>query len=113
MLGVSSCFGGGMSHTNNACGALTGGLMAIGAARDMGKRGEAEAKQRSAELGAAYVQRFTDRFGSTQCTDLIGYDLSDPAQLSEAQRLGVFNEKCASIVKEAAEIVEELLFEQR
>ena len=111
MLRVASCFGGGMSHTDHACGALTGGLMALGAAEGMRVRGDAATKQRSADLGARFVHAFRDRHGSTRCTELIGYNLAEPEEAAAAKRAGVFSERCAKIVKESAQLVERLLME--
>lgn len=108
-LMVASCFGGGMSHTDHVCGAMSGGLMAIGAVEGMERIGDVDTKERVAELGTEFVRLFRERFGSTSCTELLSYNLNDPKQAEAAREAGVFETKCPRIVGEAAELVEEIL----
>jgi C_GCAxxG_C_C family probable redox protein len=112
MLRLSSCFGGGMSHTDHACGALTGGLMAIGAELGMERVDDAEGKRRAGEAAERFVHLFRERFGATRCTELIKFDLSDNSQLEAARSSGVFAESCPAFVEQAVELVESVLQEQ-
>ena len=110
---VSGGFGGGM-YLGSVCGAVTGGIMAIGL-----KHGGV-GMQPSIQT-ALVVRQFADRFKaqhrSINCPDLIGMDLSK-VDLSNPQALNEFYKAamakgsfavCQGIVKDAATIVNELL----
>ena len=71
-------FGGGML-TGNICGAVTGGMMAIGAACTAGTA-PAEEKPRAVELCEALQARFQEEFGTLLCADILRdheHDLCD------------------------------------
>ena len=105
-LRLANCFGGGMCHTDQACGALTGGLMAIGVELGMERVGDEEGKRRAGEAGERFVHLFRERFGATRCTELIKFNLSDNRQLEAARSSGVFSESCPVFVEQAVELVE-------
>jgi C_GCAxxG_C_C family probable redox protein len=112
---VSSGFGGGMG-LGSACGAVTGGIMAIGL-----KYGGPD---RTAQMQAVKVVReFADRFRaqhkSINCTDLIGVDLSKidlskPDTIDDAYKAALAKNAfavCPGLVRDAATIVNTLLNE--
>ena len=71
-------FGGGML-TGNVCGAVTGGMMAIGLACTEG-RDPAGEKERGRGLCALLQERFQERFGTLLCADILrdhDHDLCD------------------------------------
>ncbi len=111
-LRMATGFGGGMGHTSNTCGALTGAVMALGLAFGMKNAGDQAAKDRTYALVGEAVRRFRERAGAITCTDLLGFDLSIPEQLQTVRDRGLTKEKCPGYVKAAAEIVEQLLREQ-
>jgi C_GCAxxG_C_C family probable redox protein len=111
-LRMATGFGGGMGHTSNTCGALTGAVMALGLAFGMKNAGDQAAKDRTYALVGEAVRRFRERAGAITCTDLLGFDLSIPEQLQTVRDRGLIKEKCPGYVKAAAEIVEQLLREQ-
>jgi C_GCAxxG_C_C family probable redox protein len=102
---VSFAFGGGMG-CGSVCGAVTGGIMAIGL-----KWGTSEASGKSMETGmlnfklaGAFCRQFKKQNGSIVCKELIGLDLSDPAQMKKAFDENAY-ERCPSFVKDAVEIL--------
>jgi C_GCAxxG_C_C family probable redox protein len=111
-LRMATGFGGGMGHTSNTCGALTGAVMALGLAFGMKNAGDQAAKDKTYALVAEAVRRFRARAGAIGCTDLLGYDLGIPEQLKAVRERGLTKEKCPAFVRAAAEIVEQLLREQ-
>jgi len=96
------CFGGGM-ELGQTCGAVTGGLMAIG----MAASGPEEAR----ENADAFRARFLERHGSCMCKELLGFDVSLPGQLEAAQTSGRMMECCPEYVRSAMEILDELIGE--
>lgn len=104
-------FGGGLAHTGRTCGAVSGAVLAIGLARGTGVPGDREGKEQCYVLVREFLRRFVERHGSVDCTDLVGYDLSDPAGLAAAREAGVFLDRCPGYVADAVSIAEEVLEE--
>ncbi len=110
---VSSGFGGGMM-IGSVCGAVTGGMMAIGL-----KRGGIEQKVQlqTGVVVRQLVDQFKAKHRSVNCPDLTGFDigkvdLSNPQALNEAYKNALANKAfapCPAFVKDAATIVTELL----
>ncbi len=112
-LNVSSGFAGGM-YLGSVCGAITGGIMAIGLKHNPADRQsqiDAFNRDEYAEPGKS-VRAFADRFKavhrSINCPDLLGVDLSTPGGLRVAKEKKLFA-VCPGIVRDAAAIVSELL----
>lgn len=66
---LGTCFGGGM-RCGNVCGAVTGGLMAIGCACMSGADPSAE-KDRSTVLTHELEERFSAEMGSLLCAEIL------------------------------------------
>jgi len=108
-LKIACGFGSGMSQTGNVCGAVTGAIMVISL-----KYGKAEAlDNESRERTYGLVQNFIDEFKtinrSTNCTELVGYNLSEEKELLLARESGVFHSICQKLVKDSIEILELVL----
>lgn len=102
---MSCAFGGGMFR-GDTCGAVSGALMAIGlACGGDGPAGVEAVKEKTAQFQAAFAQRF----GSTLCRDLLGYDLAKPGEHEKAAESGRLLEYCPELVCGAIEILNELL----
>lgn len=106
---VSCAFGGGLSHTNGTCGAVTGACMAIGLKYGKSREGDDAAKDRTYALTQEFVRRFTARNGSVSCTELLGADLSTPEGMKAMKEGSLRKTKCMKLVADATEIAEDLL----
>ncbi len=101
LMRMAAAFPGGMFR-GDTCGAVTGALIALG----MAYGDDAElTEQKATEFQAA----FTERFGSTICRELLGYDLSVPGELEKARESGKMTELCSALVRGASEILQELM----
>ena len=110
-LKVSAAFGGGMGRMGEICGAVTGAFMVIGL-----KYGRiAVTDTKSLEKTNRLVKEFSDRFkslnGSIVCRELLGCDLSTPDGLKTFVDKKLRDTLCSKLVRDAAEIVEQLLEE--
>lgn len=105
-LKISASFGGGMARSGKTCGAVTGGLMALGL-----KYGYTVPEGRDAMYGIAleFMHRFEKLHGSLSCRDLLGFDVSTPENREKARQAGVFQNICPGLVHDAAEIVQAML----
>lgn len=101
---VATAFGGGMGRCGSVCGALTGGLMAIGIKYGTNES-SAEKRSRAYELAETFYRQFEKQNRSVMCRELIGLELSDAKQRKKAQEERVFEKKCTVFVKSAVEIL--------
>jgi C_GCAxxG_C_C family probable redox protein len=108
-LRIAQGFGGGMGHTGNVCGAVTGAYMALGLANPASKENPRQSVEKTYALVAEFEERFKDLHGSVYCTELLGYDLSKPEKVLEAREKGLFTTMCPKFVADAVKIAEDLL----
>ena len=101
---VATAFGGGMGRCGSVCGAVTGGLMAIGI-RYGTNEPSAEKRAKAYKLARTFYRRFTKQHGSAVCRELIGFDLSNAKQRRKAEEADVFGERCTVFVKKAVQIL--------
>ena len=108
-LKLSCALGGGMAHSANTCGAVTGALLVIGMKYGRTRLDDLAAKDKTYEVANAFMTEFLRRNKSLNCTDLIGHNLSDPHALALARERKLFHTKCAQFVRDAGEILEDVL----
>ena len=108
-LRVASAFGGGMAGLGEVCGAVTGGLIVIGLKHGQTEAKDRETKDRNYALVRDFTCRFRSRNGSLLCRELLGCNLTTPEEREAARLKGLFTERCPRFVKDAAEILEEML----
>lgn len=101
-------FGGGMGRLGRTCGAVSGGLMVIGLAQGITAPGDRAAKEAVYALARQFQARFAGRFGSLDCKDLLGADISTPEGYAQARAEGRFA-LCTVFVQGAAAILTEIL----
>jgi C_GCAxxG_C_C family probable redox protein len=103
---IATGFCGGISRTSGMCGALAGGIMALGLLT--GRSSPQESKDCCYALTHNLVQRFRERFGSTQCTDLLGCDISTADGTASFKAGGLEKTICGPVTRQAAGLVEEV-----
>jgi C_GCAxxG_C_C family probable redox protein len=108
-LKLAGAFGGGMGRMGEACGAVTGGLMALGLKFGPTRAGDEAAKERAYGLACRFFKEFKARNGSVLCRELLGCDLSTPEGRKRAKETGLHSSRCPGFVRAAAEILERLL----
>ena len=98
-LKVSQGFGGGMGGMRGECGAVTGAYMVISLLYGRTEASDGEARIKTFRLVKEFSARFKDRHESTVCGTLL------------ETRSGSHFEMCGDFVKDACEILEELVGE--
>ncbi len=109
---LATGFGAGIGKSSQICGAASGAIMVIGLKYGSKPTEEVsfqERKEKTYSLVSEFLEKFKERNRSTNCGELIGFDLQDPDQYSEARRLGLFSLCCTKYVRDAVEIAEEIL----
>ena len=104
--GIATGFCGGMARSGGPCGAVTGAAMALGIV--LGRDGPEQSVRQSYDAVRAMMREFEKRYGSTNCTDLLGVDLDTPEgrQAFDEQDLAC---KCTDFTGTAAALAAELL----
>ena len=99
---IATGFGGGFSRTKNICGALSGGIMALGLifGRNEAKESKDTCYQKTQEL----VSAFREAFGSLNCFKLSGVDFNTPEGLN-LYREKVHRDCCVHLVPFAVDKV--------
>ena len=105
-LKLASPFGGGMARRGEVCGAVSGGLLALGLARGAD---QPSGKQEIYRLSQEFMRRFEEKHGTLLCRLLIGLDLGTAEGWQKAREDGKFKTVCPFLVQDAASIVQALL----
>lgn len=97
---------GGISRSGNICGAVSGGVLAIGLC--FGRSQPGQSPDETVRRVRAFLAKCEQRFGSTNCERLVGCRLDTPEgqQFFKEHNL---REKCAGFTSEAARMAGEAL----
>ena len=106
---ISQGFGAGIGRTDEICGALSGVIMVIGLRYGGLTPDDSAAKEKTYAMVGEFVQKFKALHSSVACTDLLGYNLSDPQQYADAKAHKVAKEKCPAFIRDAVELVETMI----
>jgi C_GCAxxG_C_C family probable redox protein len=107
-LRLAAALGGGLARSGNACGAVTGALLAIGLAR-AGASPTPEAKELAYGPAGVFLERWRAAHGSLHCRDLAGCDVSTPEGLAAFRATNVHDTTCTDLVRDAVRLVDEVL----
>jgi len=104
---IATGFCGGMSRTAGLCGALAGGVMALGLL--YGRKSSKDSPKKIYALTERLVCDFEKQFGSRNCSDLLGCDIStrEGETVFEAKKLG--KTRCLDITVKTTELVMQVL----
>jgi C_GCAxxG_C_C family probable redox protein len=106
---IATPFGGGMARMGGTCGVVTGAFMALGLARGSARPADKETKEQAYVIALEFVKRFMERNGSIVCRDLLGCDIGTHEGHERAKQLGLFDTVCAKLVRDAVELLEDML----
>lgn len=99
---IAMGFGGGIAGLQKTCGAVTGGIMAIG--YQYGNAGKEAVYEKTLE----FIERFKSIYGSVECIDIIKYDTSTPDGREKARAENARENTCVKCVGDAVSIIENL-----
>jgi C_GCAxxG_C_C family probable redox protein len=105
---LAAPFAAGMRQ-GEACGAATGAFMVLGLALCDEDCVTREGRAAVAAAVSEFAEKFRERVGSLDCSDIIGCDLRTPEGMKTALDEGLFATKCAPAVRVAAEILDDML----
>ncbi|MBI4727115.1 C_GCAxxG_C_C family protein [candidate division TA06 bacterium] len=105
---MATGFGGGIARNGSLCGALSGGLMALGLA--LGRDDAKESRDPCYPAADQFYNDFVDRFGHSSCRELTGLDMKNEQDRKKYQET-VHLERCNPIVAWSALRVMEIIGE--
>jgi len=110
-LKLGSPFGSGACK-GELCGAVTGGLMALGLKYGQYIEGDMETKNHMTHLAKQFMARFEDRQDSIICKHILGYDLTKEDEREVILEKGLFKSICPKAVETAVNIIEDIMVEK-
>lgn len=111
-MGLVGGFGGGFGGCHEeACGALSGGVLILSLCFPHAKGEDQAAKQNLYRVVREFRQRFSEVFGHTRCGDLLRARPGVTERTPAAQRLGTAH--CDIMIVTAVELLEALVREER
>ena len=109
-LKVACGFGGGIARQQEVCGAVTGGIMALGLKHGRGENQDRVATEQTYRKTQELLRRFKLKHGSCLCRDLLqGCDLKTEAGQKFFHEQGLHDTICKQCVQQVVNLVEELL----
>jgi C_GCAxxG_C_C family probable redox protein len=108
-LRVSAAFGGGVSRAGELCGAVSGGLMAIGMKYGQIDPSRPEDKANTYRIGKEFMERFRKENGSCICRELMACEVGTPEGQAKIRELGLHEKVCAKAVLSAVSIIENMI----
>ena len=106
---IATGFCGGIARTGNICGVVSGAIMAI--SLFYGRSHPEESSQVCYSIVNKFLTAFEEKFGSTNCRQLIGCDLNT----EEGQKIFKENkliDQCLNYTEEGTRIVMEIIDKQ-
>jgi C_GCAxxG_C_C family probable redox protein len=98
---------GGIARQGRPCGAVTAAVLVIGLAKD--GEDKAEAKRIAFSSVQEFFRRFEALHGTTECKNLLGADISTEEGMKKILDEQLFTTVCPGFVRDAADILDELL----
>jgi C_GCAxxG_C_C family probable redox protein len=109
-LRMACGFGAGMARKQGVCGAISGGMLAIGLKYGRGQGQERAATEDTYEKVRELMSRFESKHGSCLCKTLLnGCDLNTPEGQQYFKENDLLNGVCARCVQTVVETLEELM----
>ncbi|UCD96070.1 MAG: C_GCAxxG_C_C family protein [Candidatus Bathyarchaeota archaeon] len=105
---IATGFGAGVGRQGSICGALSGGIMALGIQYGRDKPTTTNTPYWFAQ---ELIRRFSARFGTVTCRELTGCDLATEAGQLKYEEEQIWTTKCHQYVEEVAGFVYDIVSE--
>ncbi|MDH5782528.1 MAG: C-GCAxxG-C-C family protein [Candidatus Bathyarchaeota archaeon] len=107
---IATGFGAGIGGCGSVCGAINGGIMALGL-----QFGRNDVKERAANpywFGRELLERFENEFGHIICLELTGCDFSTEAGRKKYAAQKLWETKCRQYIESSTAIVFDIISEK-
>ena len=99
-------FGAGIGRKGSLCGALTGGVLALGLKHGRTSAKDNSSKEKTLELSGKYYDAFEKEFKAVTCKGICGCGLSTPDGRKKFTEENVRSKICKDIICRATKILE-------
>ena len=107
---LASGFGAGMGRKGEVCGALTGGIIALGARYGRGEHDDRTATEQAYAKTRDLIDRFQSTHGTVLCRELLnGCDLTTPEGQQYFKENDLINTVCKKCVRSVVLSVQDML----
>ncbi len=107
-LRLGCAFGGGVARLGGTCGAVNGGLMAIGLRFGQTAADQQDAREKTYAATRSFLDEFRKEHRSDVCRELLGVDISTSEGRETAMKTNLFTTRCPLYVRSAARIISSL-----
>ena len=102
LLGMGLGFGGGIARTGQVCGAVTGGVMALGRVCSLAMEDPSDAKELTIKVVQQFLEDFREVHGTIYCSELLdGLDLRSAEGRDTFKTTGLDESVCEPAVSTA------------
>jgi C_GCAxxG_C_C family probable redox protein len=108
-LSVTCGFGGGMGRLQKTCGAVTGAFMVLSMHHCMAGHDPETKKDRTYTAIQSFHDSFLVLHGTSECGELIPYDLKIPEGRQKMSDEGIYEKVCAGCIADSITILDSLL----
>ncbi|MCU7800342.1 MAG: C-GCAxxG-C-C family protein [gamma proteobacterium symbiont of Lucinoma myriamae] len=106
---LATGFGGGMGRMGGTCGALTGAYLVLGLEYGSENSFQKDKKNQTYDKIQDFTKKFEQKNGACQCWELLGCDISTVEGFQQAKEQGLTKNKCPGFVKNAVDILEDII----
>jgi len=106
---AATAFGGGVARTGGTCGTVSGTLMGLGLLFGRDGGGDHRLLDRVYAMVHEFTDRFSERFGSMLCRELLSCDIGTTKGRLQAKKAGLFKRRCPDLVAGAMEILADII----
>lgn len=99
LVNAAAGFGGGIGRAQSVCGAITGGVIAVGLQMGKAVPDRDEMVRRTRKESGDLYRSFAERFGHTDCRQLTEIDFNAPGGYEAFRKSTVRDERCAKQVE--------------
>ena len=111
-LKLATGLGGGMGRKQEVCGAVTGGIIVLGAKHGRGENADRSATELTYKKTRELMDRFAAKHGTFVCRQLLGgCDLPSDEGQQRYKENDLFNKVCRPCVETVVEILEAIIDE--
>jgi C_GCAxxG_C_C family probable redox protein len=110
LVKIASGFGAGMGRKGEVCGAVTGGIIALGAQFGRGEHDDRAATEQTYDKTRELMERFEAIHGTVLCCELLnGLDLTTPKGRQYFAESDLLDTVCKKCVRNVTLILEDML----
>jgi C_GCAxxG_C_C family probable redox protein len=106
---AATAFGGGMGRSGHICGAISGGLIAIGLTVGRTEAKDEDSKQEAYRAARQLLQSFNKQWGALDCRELTQCDMSTPEGYEKYKELKLHETKCSKIIRETTKMTANII----